>query len=761
MAAYTTSSSSSQETGNRVNPLAPVTYTPQSSYVPSSSKKKPVHNPSPNSPYRHHSNTSNASNISTVLDDTTQHLVPPNGSSAQYPFTPFQHQHSSPKPEYQQQQYQQQYQAQYGYTSAAARRSTDQLSSVHNGSIYESASQRQLAQQPVYHPSMAKLSQVNEDEGLEPRQSFQAPSFRNYNESYNDMQHEVSNLNIASPPRPRHHDSTSINQQPHTNPYNPLQGSQQYPSYEQQQSPHPYAEGHPYPQQSPTSSSVSQLYRTSTGSSTTHTTWSQPSSPGFPPASYLGEGSEATHLSEAALHLIDFNPGILSTIAVAFREKMLQNEAKRVESANYGLEFPVTFTGKEAVDVVVELTKLDDRRHALAITRSLEQQLLFFGGGVNMLFDSNNDQYFFSEATLAYIPGKTEFPTVPVGVFPYSSPCYTYDCQPDGAPCYSYLCPNRQNIAGVLGRQNSDMSTVSTQEKVWANSVPASVVAAASKQERNRQEAIFEVIQTEHNYVRDLELMEEIFIAPLRTGDIVDPEKREQLIEDIFLNYREVLELNKKLLADLRERQEQQPLVEAIGDVLLAHVSGFESAYARYVPRISLSEFTYKKEESRNPKFAQFLKDCTRHPEARRLNLRHFVGQPYQRIPRYPLLLHEVVKRTAEGVSDREIVQEVINVCKELGKHVDACIPEANRRLRLLTIQDKIIWKSGEVRQDLKLSDRERKLHFECVVKRRSNLDVQMIELRLFLFDQVLLMTKEKRDKTGEKDDMLYQVSKN
>lgn len=55
------------------------------------------------------------------------------------------------------------------------------------------------------------------------------------------------------------------------------------------------------------------------------------------------------YLSEAGRLLIDFNPGLLSTIAVAFREKMLQNEAKRLESANYGLEFPVTFTGKETV----------------------------------------------------------------------------------------------------------------------------------------------------------------------------------------------------------------------------------------------------------------------------------------------------------------------------------------------------------------------------------------------------------------------------
>lgn len=243
-------------------------------------------------------------------------------------------------------------------------------------------------------------------------------------------------------------------------------------------------------------------------------------------------------------------------------------------------------------------------------------------------------------------------------------------------------------------------------------------------------------------------------------GNIVSPDKLEALIEDVFLNFKEILELNKLLLADLRARQEQQPLVESIGDVFLPHIAGFEQAYSRYIPRIALSEFAYKKEAAQNPNFKAFLDSCTRHPEARRLGLRHFIGQPYQRIPRYPLLLSEVVKRTEEGVPDRATVQEVIKVCTELGKRVDSCMPEGNRQLRLLNIQDKIIWKSGEAQQDLKLSEKGRKFHFEALVKRRSNLDFQMIELRLFLFDHMLMMTKEKRDKQGEKEDMLYQVSK-
>lgn len=94
--------------------------------------------------------------------------------------------------------------------------------------------------------------------------------------------------------------------------------------------------------------------------------------------------------------------------------------------------------------MIVELTRVEDRRHALAIARSLEEQQLFFGGGT--LYDSNNDLYFFTEHTLAYIPGKSEFPAAPVGVFPHSSRCYSYDCQPGRPPCYSYLCPNRQSI---------------------------------------------------------------------------------------------------------------------------------------------------------------------------------------------------------------------------------------------------------------------------------------------------------------------------
>ncbi|KAF9273584.1 RHO1 GDP-GTP exchange protein 2 [Mortierella alpina] len=554
----------------------------------------------------------------------------------------------------------------------------------------------------------------------------------------------------------------------HSQPHQQL--NQQRPqSYAYRYHDHTYG-GYNQPSMTVNADAASALYRSATGSSTQYSNGSQSSSSSVPPSPYSTHFSayngafDAPYawtppLSTAAQLLIDFNPGILSTIAVAFRQRMLNNETKTSESANYALEFPVTFTGKEAVDVVIELTTLDNRRHALAIARSLEKQLLFFGGG-DVLFDSNNDQYFFSEATLAYLPGESEFPGVPTGVFPYSTKCYSYGCLPGNNSCYSYLCPNKRNIGNVLGRQNSDVSTLGNQEKVWANSVPASVVASVSKKERNRQEAIFEVVNTESNYVRDLELMEEIYIMPLRGGEIVDPVKVEALIENTFLNYKEILELNKKLLEAMRTRQQEQPVVESIGDILLSHVVEFEQAYTRYIPRIALSEFTCKREEEQNPKFAQFLSECTRHPEARRLGLRHFVGQPYQRVPRYPLLLTEVDKRTEEGHPDRSVVQEVIKMCTELGKRIDACMPEGARQVRLLTIQDKIRWKQQVEHQDLKLNEKTRQLYFECLAKRKAKFDVQMPELRLFVFDHLLVITKEKRDKLKDKDDIVYQISK-
>ncbi|KAK3832807.1 MAG: hypothetical protein J3R72DRAFT_235541 [Linnemannia gamsii] len=313
----------------------------------------------------------------------------------------------------------------------------------------------------------------------------------------------------------------------------------------------------------------------------------------------------------------------------------------------------------------------------------------------------------------------------------------------------------------VLERKNSDASTLGSQEKVWANSVPASVFAAASKKERTRQEVIFEVVKTEHNFVRDLELLEEIFITPLRASDIIAPERLDNLIEDIFLNYNEILDLNRALLEALKVRQEEQPLVEAIGDVLLPHLVGFEEAYTRYIPRIAISEFVYTKESKQNPRFKQFLDDCSRHPEARRLNLRHFLSQPYQRLPRYPLLLSQVLSKTEDGVLDKEISQEALDVSTEISKRVNACMSDGALQVRLLTIQDKITWKSKEHNQDLKLADRSRRLLFECLARRKNGFEVQPQEYRIFVFDHMLLVTKEKRDKQGEKDDLIYQVSMN
>ncbi|KAG0303192.1 RHO1 GDP-GTP exchange protein 2 [Dissophora globulifera] len=236
-------------------------------------------------------------------------------------------------------------------------------------------------------------------------------------------------------------------------------------------------------------------------------------------------------------------------------------------------------------------------------------------------------------------------------------------------------------LAEALTTTNSKvifMPTFASQEKLWGSSVPASVVESVSKKERNKQEVIFEVIQTEYYYVHDLVLLEEIFIMPLRASNIVHPERLEEFIEGVFMNYKELLALNKQLLADLRVRQEEQPLVESIGDILLAHIARFEQAYTSYISRLTISQFMCKREEARNPKLARFLADCAKHPEARRLSLHHFITLPHNRISRYPLLLNAIIRYTDEGVPDRETVKQVVQLLVEQTKRVDALYHQSN-----------------------------------------------------------------------------------
>jgi len=84
-------------------------------------------------------------------------------------------------------------------------------------------------------------------------------------------------------------------------------------------------------------------------------------------------------------------------------------------------------------------TLMGDRRVALRIARTLENQLFFVNvdWGMRELQDGVEDVYTFGEA--GSIVGRAELPT---GINTMLTRCYSAICE-EGVVCYSYTCPRK------------------------------------------------------------------------------------------------------------------------------------------------------------------------------------------------------------------------------------------------------------------------------------------------------------------------------
>ncbi|CAG8610172.1 14336_t:CDS:2 [Acaulospora colombiana] len=190
---------------------------------------------------------------------------------------------------------------------------------------------------------------------------------------------------------------------------------------------------------------------------------------------------------------------------------------------------------------------------------------------------------------------------------------------------------------------------------IWSDTVDIDLVSNLSSKELNRQEVLFEIIKTEQEYVRDLRLIEEFFIHPIKKAEekshrTVVPEHLNKVFNSIsyFLFIHEVIS------NCLRERQEDQsPLVRSISDILLAYVWVFR-AYAPYL--IHYEEALRELEECirKKDKLGRIVKKQQKLATFRNMPLSTYLLKPFQRLLKYPLLISNLLKCTDKEGFDYE-----------------------------------------------------------------------------------------------------------
>ncbi|KAE8254194.1 hypothetical protein A4X13_0g3505 [Tilletia indica] len=347
---------------------------------------------------------------------------------------------------------------------------------------------------------------------------------------------------------------------------------------------------------------------------------------------------------------------------------------------------------------------------------------------------------------------------LPTGVFTLLTDCYSPTCTRDRL-CYSIACPRRleqqarlnMKVQPVLKRSMSRESLAETKVAgaLWAESVSKAVLESVSETERKRQELINEVIYTERDFVRDLEYLRDSWMEPLRKRDIIPSDRREEFVEQVFWNVLQVHAVNSKLAEQLSKRQKQQDVVETIGDIFIDIVPNFQP-FVKYGAHQLYAKYEFEKEKTANLAFSKFVDETERLPESRKLELNGYLTKPTTRLARYPLLLEQVVKHTAEDCSDKQTLPKVIKIIKEFLGKVNVETGKSENRFNLAQLDQQLVFKPGEA-VDLRLRDESREMVFKGPLKKRAATQSESAELQVFLFDHALLMVKaQAKSKNGQ-----------
>ncbi|MBE7181991.1 MAG: hypothetical protein INR71_12440, partial [Terriglobus roseus] len=364
-------------------------------------------------------------------------------------------------------------------------------------------------------------------------------------------------------------------------------------------------------------------------------------------------------------------PALLSRVADVFRERI-----QIMEKTKDGLDYKSAFSGADAVDIIATIIRTSDRNLALLLGRSLDAQKFFHDVTyAHRLRDSQNEIYQFRETLV-------EDDTEVNGVFTLLTECYSPTCTPYRL-CYSIACPRRLEQQAKLNlkpqpglkRAESRASLhddVGDEQKLWINTVSKEVADSVNDKEKKRQEVISELMYTERDFVKDLEYVRDFWQRPLRDPQTspIPEHRREKFVRTVFANIQEVYKVNARLADALTRRQQQSPVVFNVGDVFLEWVPKF-APFITYGRSQMFGKFEFENEKRSNPAFSRFVDETERLKESRKLELNGYLTKPTTRLARYPLLLENVLKYTADGNPDREDVPKAIAMIREFLQKVN------------------------------------------------------------------------------------------
>eukprot|EP01133_Synstelium_polycarpum_P007733 gene7733-9063_t len=193
-----------------------------------------------------------------------------------------------------------------------------------------------------------------------------------------------------------------------------------------------------------------------------------------------------------------------------------------------------------------------------------------------------------------------------------------------------------------------------------------------------RTKIIDEIIETERDYVRDLQIVQEVFVGPIKEKELLSVKDANML----FSNIEVLLSINQTMLAELERDDEPSHYSTKVGQAFLK-MSHYLKMYNAYCSNQHTALKLLEEEKDKNEPFRLFLDGCMADPRCRGLPLLSFIIKPVQK--RRPLeeadtKIGGVVTSINEGKRTIEMFQKILELQQSI-ENIDDDLVKPGRSL--------------------------------------------------------------------------------
>lgn len=232
-----------------------------------------------------------------------------------------------------------------------------------------------------------------------------------------------------------------------------------------------------------------------------------------------------------------------------------------------------------------------------------------------------------------------------------------------------------------------------------------------------------EVVTTEQSYIDDLNTIDTFWRPAMEGFGIMTEGDLQALFKDIPA----ILNCHKSFLGELKKAG--QNYGSEVGSIFLAYSQGFRVSQLYIGNYASLSQIL--RDYSAKPKFVQKLNKLTKKHDGK--DLPSYLITPVQRLPRYVLLLRDILKCTPKSHPDSEFLQSAFNELDKLTKDIDVSSSIGKKAAGLMEVQKLI-------RNNFLIVKQHRELIFQTSI--RVGASVIHKAGHAFLFNDLVVFTK-------------------